>query len=1008
VLRKIIEERFRLIWVTLALCAVGFFAFDRTAMELLPRSAARQYAVIIPEPGLSDSDSAKQIEKIVRETATRIEGVEHIRTEITTNALISKISGSKIPTRFAENMRSSLKRTFSDNGIEKYIQVLSLGAESISTMDLVISERENNEKKDPQNTQKVISQKIIPILEQLDGVSAIEATGLAPNSITLSPRALGHMSQNASPLRIAVETANALRTPFTTRDTPFGFLSYYFANYAQTITDIKIPLRNNSGNAPKLGELFKIEQQQVGEGEIVLSESQPAALLAVFNAPNANSVDTSKKVRAVVAAINQSEKNILATVVSDSADYIAAAQESVSENLLWGVILTCLCILLFTGNMRYTAIASISIPVSLALTFPFFPLFNITRNVMSLAGITLSVGVVVDATISVIDGIDDAMKKGFSAREAAFRSSFENLPAVSLTALTTFAVFAPILFLDGMVGDLFRELSLTVIISQAVSFVVAIFIVPGITSLLYEILNVNFKQQNEKRTSKDFWSRSFSAVVIRLLKQKAYYWSAGIASLLLVIWSLTLVPATEFLPKRPTDEFRLVVSNVQGSAEGKSIIARTDATLKKMGTSKRLLIFRGDAITGDFTLPNAEQKSISDLEKTLSEALAPLLVVVSRRNPIDVDATNGRDLEFFIPTNLRDRDSFKIKINSLIGVESPRWSGDVTEPVAPLQPDGKLMQTLPAPVGHTWEFWNFLYGKHLLGVEVPSNIRERGASPKLVWRKNSAGEARIHPAIKTTVPQYSVSTLSQIKRAPSRNIFVDGTAVEQVMLKLNGKTTAEIGSLISILAKESAIPIFWGEGKEDSDRSIRNLAICFAIAALMIIILLLWQNRSFMVTTVIMCTFAWGLIGAFPGLTLHHETMNASAIVGFILLAGTIVNNGILLMEIVGRARATQTPPRESCLVAVSHRTVPVLITALTTAVGMIPMVISRGEGSQMYRALSIVVVYGTMLSTPISLIAIPCVFLILNDIREWVERARLRTIVFLHELWMWRGKESR
>ena len=372
VLRKIIEERFRLIWVTLALCAAGLFAFDRTAMELLPRSAARQYAVIIPEPGPSDSDAARQIEKIVRETATRMEGVEHIRTEITTNALISKISGSKITTRFAENMRSSLKRTFSDSGIDKYIRVLSLGTESISTMDLVISEKGNDSQRASQHTQKVISQKIIPALEQLDGVSAVEATGLAPNEITLTPRALGHMSQHAPPLRIAAETVNALRSPFVTRNTPFGFFSYYFSNEARQIDDIIIPLRNDTGDAPKLGELFKVEQQQIGEGEIVLSESRPAALLAVFNAPNANSVDTSKKVRAAVAAINQSENNVSATIVSDSADYIAAAQESVSENLLWAVILTCLCILLFTGNMRYTAIASISIPVSLALTFHSF------------------------------------------------------------------------------------------------------------------------------------------------------------------------------------------------------------------------------------------------------------------------------------------------------------------------------------------------------------------------------------------------------------------------------------------------------------------------------------------------------------------------------------------------------------------------------------------------------------------------------------------------------------
>jgi AcrB/AcrD/AcrF family len=213
----------------------------------------------------------------------------------------------------------------------------------------------------------------------------------------------------------------------------------------------------------------------------------------------------------------------------------------------------------------------------------------------------------------------------------------------------------------------------------------------------------------------------------------------------------------------------------------------------------------------------------------------------------------------------------------------------------------------------------------------------------------------------------------------------------KMSVDIDGRPSGAVEADVQALAKDMAIPFEWHPRSAENRDGFLKLLLCLLSAVAIIAAIILFQTRSFAVTMVVLFTFLWGPIGSMPGLLLHGESLSASALVGFILLAGTIVNNGILLVDLIGKNRNTQMEPIAACIQAARERALPVIITSLTTVLGTLPLVFETGAGSQMYRGLAIVVVYGTIVSTPISLYGVPSLFLLLSDLREAVSRRLLR-----------------
>jgi hypothetical protein len=232
----------------------------------------------------------------------------------------------------------------------------------------------------------------------------------------------------------------------------------------------------------------------------------------------------------------------------------------------------------------------------------------------------------------------------------------------------------------------------------------------------------------------------------------------------------------------------------------------------------------------------------------------------------------------------------------------------------------------------------------------------------------------------------------RVERAPIARVRINGAPHAEGNVKLEGSlTTLAFEDTIATYAKGAGLTLHRSASSREAKESLAGLARCLVLAVVIIFFVLWAQNRSASKSLIILATFAWAPLGAIPALAWHGETLNGSALVGFILLAGTIVNNGILLMDRIEKNIALQMPVFDAAFEGVRDRSLNVVVTGLTTVLAMAPMIWGGQEGSQMYRSLSIVVVYGTIASTPVSFLGIPALLILRQGFVEAKERWRLK-----------------
>lgn len=764
---------------------------------------------------------------------------------------------------------------------------------------------------------------------------------------------------------------------------------------------------------------------------LVQLDGKAAAGLAIFRAPGADDIEVSAALNATLKAFHSD--HIETRIIRDSSIYISQAEDNVSKNLLMGVALTCLSILIFIRRLWSTVIVAMAIPVTLLLSIPVLFAFGITRNVMSLAGVALGVGIVVDASLSTMHSFNERLQKGFLPMQAAKYACTENQIPLLMTGLTTLAVFIPILTLDGQVGDLFSELSITVITGQVIGFFVSVYLTPSVACLLHEKKETHLwiDRKPDPRSDASHAPSAESPQRLRieqamqqLLRRPYLCFVLNALLICIIILNLFNAPPSEFLPAGNNSQYRTYVP-LRGEvspAQRATLIMRIEDFLKSQGFTDRYLTaspFEISVLAG-----RSEAPDLNVLNEGLESVIFPQRGGIFPLNPLEPKSGQGEDVELF--THPGDRAKVRemlSRIQAEPGVASAQFSGDQTERYAQLNAKQSSLYAVWVPQIAEADFRRSYLDTIPLGFSTreqkaiggPASTFQPGA-PYYFPGKRGDGPSQSLP--KTRALPLSVLNQREepLLSGPAgslltREVFESDVTVElrdaithlipsgfadKVTLDIEGITSSEAEALIRHHATEMLLPFQWHPKTEESRKGFSDLLACLAAAVAIIITLIYLQSWSLRVSLIVLCTFLWGPIGSIPGLLLHDESLNASAVVGFILLAGTIVNNGILLIEAIERKRRAQIGPIEACILGVKERVVNVTITSLTTILGMLPMVFETGAGSQMYRGLAIVVVYGTLISTPISLIGVPSLFILFGSIRETIERMVLRTRVAL------------
>lgn len=660
----------------------------------------------------------------------------------------------------------------------------------------------------------------------------------------------------------------------------------------------------------------------------------------------------------------------MAYVFYDEADYVVASEKNLTENILSGTFLTLVCVLLFLRRLSSTLLVGVAIPLCVLLSIPFLYALGETRNIMSLAGLALSVGIVVDASLSIVGDFNECMATGrFRPVQAALRTVRDNMTPLLVATLSTLAVFVPILFLSGRVGELFSALALAVIISNVVGLVVSVVVVPAALTALPS----RFHSQETKRDEKTFKTKQLSLrrvkefagkvlAVLFTLWNRAFDFCVGttsrsslflIGSVAAVALAFQALPPQEFLPL-PRDGRGIVELNAMPTS------IRNPGALEKELEARRLLALLPNGIVqeleGRLFATFDVTTSLQETRRRVEAAFPGRPVVVALENPLRPLTAQSSDVTFFVDgasAQLRDLRSW---LQGHAGVDTVRLLALEGAPILKNAFDLPPETTFSAPKETQRRYLTF------------------ADSPLLALKGSTHGE-----------------------REPNVLAYVNGEPHAEGAVKLtNGFTTLAFENELAQYSRTHGLALHESAESKEATNSLKGLAQCLLLAVVIIFFILFLQNKSASKSLIILATFAWAPLGAIPALAWHGETLNGSALVGFILLAGTIVNNGILLMDRVEKKILMQVPVFEAARAAVRERSLNVVVTGLTTVLAMAPMIWGGQEGAQMYRSLSIVVVYGTLASTPVSFLGIPALLMVRQGLVESRARWQLRRRVAL------------
>jgi HAE1 family hydrophobic/amphiphilic exporter-1 len=863
-------------------------------------------------------------------------------------------------------------------------------------------------------------------IERIDGVAAAEVTGGSTQlvQVALSLNRLAALGLTLSDITAALRSQNVLSSGGTLRR---GEREYQLLTRQElkTLDDIKhIPIKTvtTSGQnalSPSRSRIVRLEDA----ADVSLAYNDNAARVYVSGATgvyiqvtseaDSNSVRIAQRVKDALGGINANlPRGITLEVLSDNTAMISATMRQVYMNALQGALLSMFILMVFLRNIKGTLIIGLSIPVSILITLMCMALAGFTLNLLTMTGLILGLGMTVDASIVILDNIHSYRLRGAKPDVAAILGSAEMMRAIVTSTATTLCVFLPLIIYKNsleMMGQLFSDLIFTVVISLTVSLIVSITLVP---SLAGSLLRLNTRKQKPLRNR---LLARIDAALERFFTGLDTLYTKGIdycldhrvlvLSLVLCILGLSLlqfsgIGMNMFIRTRTDDSVTLNVSMPQGTAiEVMEAMLRDVETLIKSevrGYQNTIVTARRSGSGSlQITLPDPDKQI--DTPDTIIAKLTPALNTipgarVSFRAGRNMGSSSGVD----IALHSRDIETLMAEATDIVtiierympDVENPAVNMDEGAPQLEIEIDraraaalGISLAAIASEIRTAMDGTTaatITQGEKTLNVVVRlRNTDRQGLANLDAIFVNGRGGARIPLANVARIVENRAS--SSIRRENQERVvrvtgdFPPGVAATQGTQRL--KTV--IGE--HLVEREGVTIRYLGEAAEVA---AFNTKILFIVGAAVFLVfgLMASQFESFVDPLIIFFSIPLILIGVIWIYKLGGENMSMFSAVGVVALVGVVVNNGIVLVDYTNTLRARGMKVREACIEAGRNRLRPILMTSLTTILGMVPIAFFPGPGADMIQPIGKTFVGGLSISSLMTLFVTPALYSLLNS----------------------------
>ncbi len=835
-----------------------------------------------------------------------------------------------------------------------------------------------------------INESIVPELEKIAGVASVDVSGGSTSQVRvdLDQARLRQYGLNINSI-ISTISASSVNLPagsISLDDKSVFLRGQYEYN---TIGELKsLPITLPTGNVIHLSDVADIYQYEKESDSISRINGQNNITISVSKQQSANTVTVAKNLRQEMKTLDALYPDIHLSMVLDQGEAIQSAINSVISSLLLGGALAILVLWLFLGDFKASMIIGTSIPFSVVITFVLMYFMGIDLNLISLGGLVVGVGMMVDNSIVVLESIFRCRSQKMDVKQAAFEGAKIVGSAIVASTLTTVVVFLPIVFIKGLTSEIFGQAALTIAFSLLASLISALTIVPCMFAKLSPEEKTGTKFAKAFGRLEDFYSK----VIGWALHHKKSVVAISVAFFVGSLF-LTSFIGSELMPAIDQGQFSVSIETEQGlkKEEKDQYVQAVEQVLSGI---PEIETYSSSVGSSSSNTSSVTVFLYDDAKRTTSQVVAEVRSAVSGMPGCSIKVTetssmmmsagsSGSSVSLTIMGN--DQDDLKTatadieammaKINGVVATSSSVSVGRPEARVVVNATKAAAYGFTPATViSSVNTMINGRTAATLKGDEQDMDIVVSFPEGSFETVSDLQSMTLTSPA-GLNVPLTSIADIVfdngpiTVNRQNNQYVY---TASAQVAGRDFGSVYADIQKGLNNMILPYGVDASFSGMAQMQTETFSDMFLVLFMAIILVFMVMAAQFESMRFSIVVMVSVPFSISGALLGLFLTGCTLNMTSIIGMIVLVGVVVNNAIVLIDYVGQMREKGMNVFDALTYAGKTRLRPIFMTTITTVLGMVPLALGIGEGGQMLQSMAVVVIFGLICSTLLTLIVIP------------------------------------
>lgn len=985
--------------IVFALLIFGAMAIIRSPLELTPDIELPMLITVTPYPGASPEDVEELVSKKIEDAVSTLNGIKNVQSRSMENMSMVVLEMEYGTNMDVAHMDLQEKVNMYQNSLPDDAQDPMIIEIDVNAMPSIMLSATATGDLD---LNYYINEKITPEFEKLSGVANVELYG--GNDKYVSVRLMDdRLRQYGLTMNSIIEAVSGADFSMPAGDADMGTQNLAVrtgVSYDTSESLRNLPITLPSGKVIHLSDVAVITHSMKESESLSRYNGQNNVSLSIQKRQSASTLDVSKTVRKQLEKINQADMGVHLDVINDNSEMIVNSVKAVFNTLLLGILLSMVVLFLFFGDIKASCIVGSSMPISLLVTLILMYAMGFSLNIVSLGGMVVGVGMMVDSSVVVIESCfrrSVGEKQDF--KKIALSGTKFVASSIVASTITTVVVFLPISLMKGISGQLFRELGFTIIFSLTASLICALTLVP----LFFSIFKPQEKREAPFSRFMHKAEIAYGNLIKRILPHKVL---VVLTAVILLIGSFALVTQInmEMMPQvdegvvkveietRPglqLNRISDICADIEAMAASHPDVESYSLTgggsgMNAMMTGNNNAVFtaylrKDRTMTTDEVVEEWRKKTYDMIDCDISVTSSSDSMGGMSAGGVDV-ILSGSDLDQLKQAANQVEDLMR-QNNQILRVSSNASKGSPQAKVridslrasarklTPMQIAGTINATLSGKnaatlteKGQEYDVW----------VEFPKGRYQTINDLSGLMLTNMAGQQV--PLMDVASIEYSDSPQSIDRKNNQYMVMVSG----QPTLKAKFSAKKEIIADVNSLSFPDGVTVAQGDTDESMIEEFLSLGYAIAIAILLVFMVMAMQFESPKFSIMVMLCVPFSLIGSFGLLFLCNATLSLPSLMGFLTLVGTVVNNGILFVDTTNQYRRSMKI-KTALVTAGRTRLRPILMTTLTTVLSMLPMAIGIGSGAEMMRGMAVVIIGGLCASTLLTLLLLPTFYLMFN-----------------------------